>query len=398
MEKLSLADARRMTLAAQGFNVERPKKVTMQHLQREVTRLSLLQIDSVNVLVRAHYAPLFARLGSYDTSLLDRAASHQPQRVFEYWGHAASLIDIELQPALRMRMAANKAKPWSWLRRVEKEHPGLVNKVLAEVESSPTPLTAREINHNEVRRKDHWGWNWSSVKIALEWLWTIGELTPAGRNSQFERLYAPTHRVIPKEIFAAQTPSVEQSHKILVERAAAAMGVGTVRCFSDWFRTAAAPTRQAIAELEADEILIPVDISGWGKAWRHVVASKPRTSNARALVCPFDPLVFERKRLEALFGVHYRIGIYTPAAERVHGYYVYLFVLDDQIVARVDLKADRKAGVLKVQTCFITEAATISPERIVTLELTQMASWLGLSSIEVAQVGDLATDLRKAMG
>ncbi len=397
-ERLSLAQARRVALAAQGFGRPHPSRPTMRDVQATVDRLAQFQIDSINIVARAHYLPLFSRLGPYDPELLHRAAQRAPRRLFEYWGHEASLIDVALQPALRWRMAAAAEDAWGRIQRIQAEHPQLVADVRDEL-AERGPLTAREIEHEEERRHDHWGWNWSSVKTCLEWLFWTGEITAAGRNRQFERRYDLTERVIPAAVLAQPTPTRDEADVILVRRAAQALGVGTARCLADYFRISTARARAAIEVLVESDELLPVAVTGWAETGAYLwhAARLPRRIETRALLSPFDSLVFERRRLEQLFGFHYRIEIYVPQAKRVHGYYVYPFLLDSALVARVDLKADRTRGVLRVNSAWLEAGA--DPETTcaaLTDELITMAGWLGLSDVEIVPHGDLGPRLALA--
>jgi hypothetical protein len=313
--------------------------------------------------------------------------------VFEYWGHAASLIDVRLQPALRFRMAAHVDEPWQAMRRILADQPELPAKVMAQI-AERGPLTAREVEHEQERTPGGW-WNWSDVKSALEWLFYTGELTSAGRNSQFERRYDLPGRVLPAVVAEAPTPSIEEARLQLVRRAAAALGVGTEACFADYFRTDRAGTREAIATLVASGELEPVGVRGWNRPtylWHE--AARPRKLVVDALVSPFDSLVFERGRLLDLFGIHYRIGLYTPVEQRVHGYYVYLFVMDSAIAARVDLKADRATSTLRVQAAWLEpDASEAETAARLAAELRRMADWLGLTHVQVQPVGTLSAVL-----
>lgn len=394
-ERLTLAQARRVALAAQGFGRPQPTKPTMRDVQATVDRLAQFQIDSINIVARAHYLPLFSRLGSYDTELLHRAAQRPPRRLFEYWGHEASLIDVRLQPALRWRMAAAAEDAWGRMKRIQAEQPGLVEAVRTEIKDRG-PLTARQIEYEEERSKDHWGWNWSSVKTCLEWLFWSGEITAAGRNRQFERLYDLPERVLPAQILAQRTPSQEEADILLIRRAAQALGIGTTRCLTDYFRLPAARAKVAIATLIETGELHPVAVPGWADKgiylWHN--ARIPRRIEAQALLSPFDSMVFERQRLERLFDFLYRIEIYVPAERRVHGYYVYPFLLNEEMVARVDLKADRAAGVLRVNSAWLEEGTDpIAVSEALAGELATMADWLGLSDVVVSPSGDLGPRL-----
>jgi uncharacterized protein YcaQ len=370
--------------------------VTIRHLQANVERLAQFQIDSINVVTRAHFLPLFSRLGPYDVSLLDRAASSPPRRLFEYWGHAASLIDVNLQPLLRFRMQDGYRDVWSGVERVARNNPALVDFVRDEV-AARGPISARDLEIVEVRDRSNWGWNWSSVKTVLEWLFYCGEVTSARRNAQFERVYDLPERVLPRAVLDQSTPTPEESVTGLVRRAARALGVASEFCLRDYFRTRPQMTRDAIAALVETGELVPVVVEGLAAKPHYVwhEAALPRRITARALLSPFDSMIFERARLERLFDFVYRIEIYVPAPKRVHGYYVYPFLLGDRFVARVDLKADRARGVLRVNSAWLEpghDPAYVAAE--LAAELRMLAEWQGLSSVQVLPRGDLAPTLR----
>jgi uncharacterized protein len=394
---LTRAESRRVALAAQGFGRSRPAgPVTMRHLQASVERLAQFQIDSINVVTRAHFMPLYSRLGPYDVSILDRAAYSPPRRLFEYWGHAASLIDVTLQPLLRFRMQDGYRDVWSGVERVARGNPALVDFVRDEVVARG-PISARDLEIAEVRDRSNWGWNWSSVKTVLEWLFYCGEVTSARRNTQFERVYDLPERVLPRAVLDQPSPTPQDSVTGLVRRAARALGVASEFCLRDYFRTRPQMTRDAIAALVESGELVPAIVEGW-EAKRHYLwheAVLPRRIGARALLSPFDSMIFERARLERLFDFVYRIEIYVPAPRRVHGYYVYPFLLGDRFVARVDLKADRARGVLRVNSSWLEpghDPAYVAAE--LAAELRSLAEWQGLSSVEVLPRGDLAASLR----
>ncbi len=394
--RLTHAQARRVALAAQGFGRPRRAAVTMRHVQAEIDRVAQFQIDSVNVAVRAHLMPLFARLGPYDTALLERAWSRGPRRVFEYWGHAASLIDVNLEPALRVRKRAWAAAENPRVAAILDRNPDLVDRLLREV-AADGPLTARQIEHDEVRSKDHWGWNWSEVKYVLEHLFNVGALSVAGRNSAFERRYDLSERVLPPAVHATPDPTDADARDQLVARAARALGVADLTALSEYFYLRKDATLAAVQRLVARGELEPVEVAGVpGRHWLWHEARLPRTLHAQALVSPFDSLVFERNRLEKLFGTYYRIEIYVPEPKREYGYYVYLFWYGDRPAARVDLKADRAAGVLRVQSAWLEEAAVGSATDVagaLASELQLMAGWLGLTDVAVAPKGTLAATL-----
>lgn len=389
---LSLAQARRVALAAQGFADPRPAEVGTRALTRVLGRIAVLQIDSVNVVSRAHYVPLYSRLGPYDRDLLHRAAHRSPRRVFEYWGHMASYNRVDLHPALRFRMATGD-EMWSGMRRLIEDKPDFVDWVYAEVVDRG-PLTAREIESDVPRRTDHWGWNWSDVKVALEWLFYLGRVTAARRNQAFERVYDLPERVLPRAVLEAPTPTPADAHLTLLRVSAAALGVATAQDLRDYFRLQVAPTKAGIAALVESGELLPVEVEGWrrqGYLWHQ--ARVPRAVRAQALLSPFDSLIFERTRLLDLFDYHYRIEIYVPAPKRVYGYYVYSFLLGERIVARVDLKADRQAGVLRVLGAWAEQHAPPETAERLADELATFAGWLGLDAIVVGDRGDLSAAL-----
>lgn len=396
--RISPLQARRIALGAQGFSRARPTAtVSAAHLNAVVARLGFFQIDSVNVAVRAHYMPLFSRLGPYDAELLHRAAGRAPRRLFEYWAHEAALVDVNLWPAFQWRMAERRGL-WGGPRRIAEENPQLVEQVLADVREHG-PVSARQIETDTERSRDHWGWNWSEAKQALEYLFYTGQVTAARRNSQFERLYDVPERVIPPAVHARPELSSEEAHLQLVRHAARALGIGTVQCLRDYFRMAPEPAAAAVAQLVGTGELEPVEIVGWKRpAYLHAEAARPRSVKARALLSPFDPLVFERTRTEQLFGFRYRIEIYVPEAKREFGYYVLPFLLGDALVARVDLKADRQHGVLRVQGAWAEPGAPADTASELAAELRLMAAWLGLHDVVVAPRGHLADALSRAVG
>ncbi|UTT65270.1 winged helix DNA-binding domain-containing protein [Janibacter sp. CX7] len=393
MRTLTPAAARRIALAAQGFGRARPERApTMRDLQRVVDTVGLVQIDSVNVVTRSHYLPFFSRLGPYDPALLDRMRDRAPRRLVEYWAHEASLLPPSTWPLMehpRMRRALDDS--WGGIQRVAREHPELVAAVREEVEAG-RPRTAREIEaalgHERSGDKEHWGWNWSLVKHALEHLFWAGAISSAGRTQQFERRYAALARVVPPReatpwLDPSARPSEEAAYTELVRISARATGVATEADLADYFRLKRVHVRPAIERLVAAGELEAVEVRGWGQpAWLHAGARRPRAVDARALLSPFDSLVWCRPRVERIFDFHYRIEIYTPAEQRVHGYYVLPFLLGDALVGRVDLKADRAAGALLArQVTWEPGRGGADDRRELGEELGRMATWLGLTQV-----------------
>ncbi|MGZ4540917.1 MAG: winged helix-turn-helix domain-containing protein [Blastococcus sp.] len=398
VERLSAGMARRMALAAQGFGQPRPSgNVGTRQLRRLTDRLAVVQIDSVNVLSRSHYLPAFSRLGPYPREALDGLAGRRHE-LFEYWAHEASLLPVRLQPFLRWRMDAADQEAWGSMTRIQRERPEFVAALLERIRDQG-PVKASELEEVRPNRPGSM-WNWHAGKAALEYLFFTGVLTTRGRTTAFERVYDLTERVLPPDVVRAPTPERGEAMRELIRTAARAMGVATEKDLRDYFRISPADAQRAIAELADAGELVPVEVTGWGRpAWLDPVARRPRWIRARALLSPFDSLVWERPRVERIFGFRYRLEIYTPAVKRVHGYYVLPFLLGDQLVARVDLKADRQAGVLRVQAAHAEEGA----ERALVAdalndELRLMADWLELDDVVVLDRGDLARDLARVAG
>jgi len=364
-----------------------------RQLRGVLRHTGLLQIDSVNVLQRAHYLPAFSRIGCYRTDLLDRMA-YKDRELFEYWGHEASLLPMRVHPLFRWRMqrAEQKFETWGRMAQLAREKPGYVEHVLGLVRDAG-PLTAGEIAAKEKRSKDNWGWNWTNEKLALEFLFWTGRVTAADRRN-FERVYDVSERVIPATILDLPTPTEEEAHRELLVLSAASCGIGTAGDLADYYRIRTPQARPRIAELVDAGRLEEVAVEGWRQpAYVTAGVTLPRKSDARALLVPFDPLIWERDRTERLFDFRYRIEIYVPAGKRVHGYYVLPFLLGDQLVARVDLKADRPRRTLLVQAAYAEPTAPPDTVEALAAELRLLADWLGLDEVEVRQRGDLATPL-----
>ncbi|GGQ57630.1 winged helix-turn-helix domain-containing protein [Couchioplanes azureus] len=402
-ESLSAAQARRITLAAQGFTDPAPGgSADLRHLRRVLRRLHLIQMDSVNVLQRAHFMPLYSRLGPYDPGLLERAAYRNPRELFEFWGHEASLIRVDLQPLFRWRMERAEEYAWGGMVRVARQQPELVDRILREVRDRG-PVTAAQIEHDVPRSKEHWGWNWSAVKQALEWLFYTGQVTAAERTTSFARRYDLTERVLPRQVLDTPTPAPQDAFRALVQLSARSLGVAAEPELRDYFRLPVAGFKQALAELVEDKVLLPVAVQGWRQpAYLHHEARLPRRVRAATLVSPFDPLIWERGRTERLFAMNYRIEIYVPAAQRLYGYYVLPFLLGDRFAARVDLKADRKAGVLRVPAAWLepSDDPSTGPDETaeaLAAELRRLAAWLGLGAVAAPERGDFAGPLTTAL-
>ena len=370
----------------------------MRTFSRTLARTGVLQVDSVNVLQRAHYMPLFARMGPYDTELLRRASERAPRRMVEYWAHVQAFMPVDLWPVMRHRMEAYRVSPrWgAWLQ----HNPGLVERLHAQV-ADRGPSTARDLEEGPRGPKVDWGWNWSEARKALDWLYLVGDLAIAGRNAQFEPVYDVAERVLPASVLRAPTPDVAEATKELVRRAARSHGVATTRCLTDYYRlqlvkgAGTKAAQAAVDELVEDGELLPVTIEGWKRpAYLHHEAARPRAVHARALLSPFDPVVWERERTEHVFDFHYRIEIYVPEPKRQYGYYVLPFLLGDQIVGRVDLKADRRGRALLVKSAWSEPDAPAHTVEELAEELRVLAGWLDLDDVVVEPRGDLAPALQ----
>lgn len=396
-DSLTAGEARRIALAAQGFGAPRDGEVGRRQLARLMDRLGVVQIDSVNVVSRTHYLPAFSRLGAYPRELLEELAWGKKKAFFEYWAHEASLLPLASQPLLRWRMADAQegVGTWKGIARFLRERRDFLDDVLEEI-AARGPLSSSEL---EMGHKGQGGWwGWSESKRALECLFWAGELTTATRRGTFERVYGLPDKVLPKAVREAPTPSREDAQRELLKIAARAMGIATGRDLRDYFRMGVEETRLRLAELTEAGDLVPVRVKGWREpAYLDPGARRPRRIGAYALLSPFDNLIWFRDRTERMFGVKVRLEIYTPAEKRTHGYYVLPFLEGDAITARVDLKADRRAGVLIVQASHAEPwASDATPVRLAE-ELKRMAGWLGLQSVRVERRGDLAAALEAAV-
>lgn len=391
MRSLSAQQARRIALAAQGFGKPRPEAPGARQVRDAARRLGVIQIDSVNVVSRTHYLPAFSRLGAYPRETLEAEAWGKKRSLFEYWGHEASLLPLESQPLFRWRMArAREGTMWAGLARFGRERADYIERIRDEIERRG-PVTGGDFAEGP-RGAPGW-WSWSDGKRALEWLFWAGEITTRTRRG-FERVYDLTERALPRRITALPTPDEADAIRELVRASARAMGVATEADLRDYFRLPLTEARRAVAELVENGELEPVTVRGWRQpAYLEPGARKPRKVEGAALLSPFDNLIWFRERTERLFGVRVRLEIYTPAEKRTHGYYVLPFLEDEAITARVDLKADRQAGMLRVQSAWREpEAEAATAERLMA-ELKTMAGWLGLRGVEIAGRGDLAEAL-----
>jgi uncharacterized protein YcaQ len=406
VDQLTNLQARRIALEAQGF-CDRPHATpALRTLERTVARTGVLQVDSVNVLQRAHYMPLYSRMGPYDVDLLRRASSTTGRRsrhLVEYWAHVQALMPVELWPLMRHRMEHYRSERGKWGFTADAD---LEPRVLDAVRDRG-PVTARDLEEEfstGPRAKVSWGWNWSEARKVLDYLFLVGDVAIAGRTSQFEVLYDLPERVLPAAVLDAPTPTPQEAVTELVRLAARSHGVASGPDLADYYRLRLQPApgkpsaKVAIEELVEAGELTPVAVQGWKRqGYLHRDARIPRRVSARTLLSPFDPVVWERARAEALFGFFYRIEIYVPADKRLHGYYVLPFLLGDRLVGRVDLKADRAGRVLLVPGAFAEAGAPDETADELAAELRRLAGWLDLDDVVVGRHGDLSDALRAAL-
>lgn len=397
-DSLSIGEARRVALEAQQFLSAGAAPRSGKALAEMVRRLGVVQMDSVNVLVRSHYLPVFSRRGDYKSALLERAA-YDERLLFEYWGHEASLLPIESYPLFRWRMddAHKGVGTWGRLKRYATSHQSVVKGAIDQIRERG-PLGASELT-DAGKSKGSW-WGWSQGKEILEWLFWIGDVTTARRRN-FERLYDLPERVLPESVRNAPVPEREHAQRELMMIGARAMGVATARDLRDYFRLPAKEAATRLTELVAEGRLVPVSVEGWKQqGYLHHEAKIPRVSkvaDVAALLSPFDSLIWERQRTERLFDFHFRLEIYTPMHKRLHGYYVLPLLLGDRIVGRVDLKSERQGGQLQVKGGSVEPG--VVPERVVeplAEQLSRLAQWLALESYTVtSRKGELMRALKK---
>ncbi|SDQ33636.1 hypothetical protein SAMN02800687_1468 [Curtobacterium sp. UNCCL20] len=392
---LSAAEARRVALAAQGFGRPPADAVATRALNAGFARLGLLQIDSVNVFERSHYLPLFARLGAYDKATLDRLTMTARGPYTEYWAHEAAFIDRDDLPLFRWRMDALRERDARPVRVASVDRTEGVRRELQALLRAQGPMPASAVEHESNVRRGPW-WGWSDVKLGLEQMFRWGDVVTAGRAG-FERVYALPEQVLPAGTLET-APARPAAILELVRRSARALGVGTRADIADYFRLRSDDTAAAIADLTAAGELLPVQVEGWGeRAWLHADARVPRRLTADAVLSPFDPVVWFRRRAERMYGFHYRIEIYTPAPKRVFGYYVLPVLQDDRLVGRVDLKSDRQRGVLRVRTAWQEPGERLDADRLADT-LRRTAAWQGLDAVEVTDRGTAAAAVAAALG
>jgi len=384
-DSLSIADARRIALAAQGFDTARPKtKATQRHVDVLIARLGVVQIDSVNVLVRSQELPLFARLGNHDRNAIPKAT--EAQKLFEYWGHEAAHLPVDLHPLFRWKMdAARTGKVTHWgLTSFYEENKAFVKRTLKHVATNG-PTTSRELS-TRTEKKGTW-WDWDEAKVALEYLFLTGQLMSRGRGSDFARIYDTPERVLPQRVIDAPTPSEHDARKQLLVRSAIAQGVATASDLADYYRQKLATVKPLITELVEEGELREVAVDGWTeKAFVHRNSKLPKQLHATALLSPFDSLVWCRPRNERLFNFHYRIEIYTPKEKRKFGYYVLPFMMDGEMVGRVDLKSDRANSALLAYSVHTEKGVKRSSiNDALNTELHAMATWLQLDQVQIGR-------------
>ncbi|MEV0539554.1 winged helix-turn-helix domain-containing protein [Nocardia salmonicida] len=396
MQRMNAAQARRTALAAQGFGKRKPTNPKRRAILDVVARTRLLQIDSVSAVVRAHYAPVFSRIGPYDRSLLDGAAwsdSAKARRgLVEYWAHEAALIPVADWPLMRWRMAEYRHGRWSGMRKVVERNPTLgkdILDVVTEVGAASAGEIERHLELDKPRPKGTW-WNLSDTKMICEQLFAAGELSTA-RRVGFTRHYDLTERVVPADVLGREIGE-EDAVRELIRRSSRALGIGTEADLRDYYRLARRQSAPAIADLVDAGELLPVDVDGWdAPAYLHPEAATPRRIIGTALLCPFDPLIFFRPRTQRVFDFHYRIEIYTPEPKRVHGYYVFPLLVDGKLVGRVDLRAERATGRLLAPAAFAEPGyATAETAQALRGALREMADWLELDEVVIGDRGDLA--------
>jgi uncharacterized protein YcaQ len=393
--RYTIDQARRIALAAQGFAEPRPTgRIDVRHLRKVIDRVGVVQIDSVNIVARAHFLPFFARLGNYPMELVDRMAWGSGE-LAEYWAHEAALLPVGHWPLFRHRMES-AGHHWPSIGRWSHGHARLLEDVLGEVRKRGAVRPA-DLDQHGNHRRGNW-WNWSDAKTALEVLFFTGQVTVAQRVN-FQRYYDLPERVLPPEVLTEKV-GPEEAHRRLLMQAIRHLGIGTLPDLADYYRMKRTPVAPALAALVAEGAIEEVEVEGWkGPAYKDPAARMPRSIRATAFLSPFDPVVWFRERTERLFDFFYRIEIYTPPPKRIYGYYVFPVMHDGELVGRLDLKGDRQQGKLLVRGSFMEDGQ--DPSRIsgpIAAELEVMAAWLGLDDVVVEKKGNLAPALAKAVG
>lgn len=386
MRKIRNDQARRYALGAQGFIEGRATgRTDVRHFRKVVDLVGLIQLDSVNVFSRTHYMPFFSRIGPYDTEALDDWLWGSGE-MFEYWGHEASLIPVERHRLFRWRMA--QALKWKRFVTLEEEHPEYVEDVYKQV-AERGPLRTRDLEAPGERDTSQM-WGWSNGKVALEALFLKGLVTASDRPN-FMRMYDLPERVIPTEHLNSDTPGHDEALAELLTLAAASMGVATADDLADYYRIKMPAARPVLRRLIDNGDLVEVEVDGWDRpGYLHPDATLPRWPRGTALLSPFDNLIWYRPRVERLWDFHYRIEIYVPEEERVHGYYVLPFLMEGDLVARVDLKTDRRDNALQVRGAFAEpDVDKKAVGRALRKELDLVAGWLGLDDVVIDRNGDL---------
>jgi uncharacterized protein YcaQ len=402
VNELSAAEARRVALAAQGFGNRPRGRATIEHLTATIANLGVLQIDSVNVFERSHYMPLFSRLGMYDTAVLDEMllVPHAPATHFEYWGHEAAFLPVDSWPLWQWKMHAARerhARPGAWLA----EHRALADTLVARLHADG-PATFSQLEGVREKRRGSW-WEWSDVKLALEYLFEDGTITAIGRTN-FQRIYAPVADVIPHHLLDAGLPETD-ARRTLMRDAVRALGVGTLTDVADYYRFKTAPARVAVDELVSSGDVVEVAVVGWTKNGKPVngymlptATIPPKAPAVSTVLSPFDPITWNRERASRMFGFDYRIEIYTPAHKRVYGYYSLPILMNDALVGRIDLKADRKTKTLIVRSAHWEPKRPANAVERLAQTLRDAAAWRGLERIVVEDWGDAAAELRRVFG
>ena len=390
--QLSINEARRAALAAQGFDKPRPACVPHQgHIRKVINQLGLLQLDFVNVLVPAHYLVLYSRLGPYDRSRMNKLV-YQGRDFIEHWAHEASIVPIESWPHLKYRRDDFTPWPNSPIMKLKGKKKYLVE--VLETIKKHGEVTSNDLPQVPGPKRKPGDWHRSVPRWALEYHFGKGDVSVVDRLPNFQRVYDLPERVIDEPVFSIQATR-EEGQRQLLSIAAKAHGVATLHDLADYFRMSPRDAAPRVNELLEEGVIQKVEVEGWkDPAYLHGDARIPRRLSNRSLLSPFDPVVWFRPRAERLFDFHYRIEIYVPESKRKWGYYVLPFLMDDRIVARVDLKSDRQASTLLVKAAHPeNEIDSAKVALALAEELGALAGWLGLEKIKVSRKGAFAREL-----